>query len=504
MNENDHLPFNGDPRFAKDPRLVLLEIATGSFFSRNTFYEQHDEVMRRAARAIDDNLWLGGADFVANAVLFARGPLRMRSMPIALAVQFAMALRRGDIEYPHLRRLFYDVIQRADDVIDALAYAITVFGSKNKVPMAVRRGISDAMSKFDERSFAKYDRDRGVTFKDALRILHPIPKTSEAEAVFAKIIGDSLEVPYTWEVELSRNGALPAEERKTPAALWEELIRSKRLGYMALLSNLRNILNAGVSTETIRLVCERLADPAQVAKTRQLPFRFASAYEMVAALRPSGGNAVRNALVRALDVSLGNLPKIGENVWFIVDRSLSMTQGRTDMGCRPPMGAAALFAATLAKSASSSYNFALTMFSDYAIDVPLDLSSSVMDLSSQIQEKAFGVGTNLQSALDRKASLGFEPDTVVVISDMQVDRLPHQDITSVFPTAMKIAIDISAYSTTPVSEFHGWHQLFGWSDSIMQWISTTRDAQSIAAALDREYLGPDQMAKFGSQEPAEE
>src|SRR5690606_35596365 len=71
----------------------------------------------------------------------------------------------------------------------------------------------------------------------------------------------------TWEDVLSLAGS-----RVDKRGLWEALIPS--MGYMALLRNLRNFDEAGVSDEVVQQVAARLADPAQVARSRQFPLRF--------------------------------------------------------------------------------------------------------------------------------------------------------------------------------------------------------------------------------------
>ena len=85
-----------------------------------------------------------------------------------------------------------------------------------------------------------------VKFKDVLRIVHPEAKDARQGMIFEKIMKDTLEAPYTWEVELSRNGQLAKAEQKSKKDLWTELVTSGKMGYMALLRNLRNILEAGV------------------------------------------------------------------------------------------------------------------------------------------------------------------------------------------------------------------------------------------------------------------
>ena len=78
-----------------------------------------------------------------------------------------------------------------------------------------------------------------------------------------------LPTPYTWETELSALGqqvfATTAERTAAVARTWETLIGSGKLGYMALLRNLRNILKADASAEAMTQVCATLANRAAVA-----------------------------------------------------------------------------------------------------------------------------------------------------------------------------------------------------------------------------------------------
>jgi hypothetical protein len=66
-------------------------------------------------------------------------------------------------------------------------------------------------------------------------------------------------------------------ERLTSAEQWECLI--PHMGYMALLRNLRSFDDAGVSDEVAVQVMARLTDPEQVARSRQFPMRFLSAFK---------------------------------------------------------------------------------------------------------------------------------------------------------------------------------------------------------------------------------
>src|SRR5690606_8210116 len=78
------------------------------------------------------------------------------------------------------------------------------------------------------------------------------------------------------EDALSLAGAAAAAHPVDRARLWTALIPS--MGSMALLRNLRGFDQAGIPDEVARSVAARLADPAQVARSRQFPFRFLAAY----------------------------------------------------------------------------------------------------------------------------------------------------------------------------------------------------------------------------------
>lgn len=79
--------------------------------------------------------------------------------------------------------------------------------------------------------------------------------------------------PVTWETELSAKG--------NRASVWEYMISSRKLPFMAMLRNLRNFLITGVSPEVHQIVIDRLRDPEAIKTSRLFPFRFFSAYEAI-------------------------------------------------------------------------------------------------------------------------------------------------------------------------------------------------------------------------------
>lgn len=88
--------------------------------------------------------------------------------------------------------------------------------------------------------------------------------------------------PETWETQISLKG--------NKAAVWEELIDHKKLPFMAMLRNLRNLIIAGISQKHHQWVLNKLRDERAVVNSQQFPFRFFSAYEVLGDLEKLGTN----------------------------------------------------------------------------------------------------------------------------------------------------------------------------------------------------------------------
>ena len=129
-------------------------------------------------------------------------------------------------------------------------------------------------------------------------------KDENQQTIFNMIATDTLAIPYTWETELSALGQTKFENEKAKqiafAQKWEALIDSKKLGYMALLRNLRNILEANVSANHIQAVCNYLSNAEAVTKSKQLPFRFLAAYRELKEVKSKYTSYILDALELSL------------------------------------------------------------------------------------------------------------------------------------------------------------------------------------------------------------
>ena len=90
---------------------------------------------------------------------------------------------------------------------------------------------------------------------DVANLVHP--KHSE---VIEKLIKGTLAIPDTWETGLTKAGS----DEKLKKEVWIRLIKEKKIGYFALLRNLRNIIEQ--APELIPDACVLLTDEKLIKK----------------------------------------------------------------------------------------------------------------------------------------------------------------------------------------------------------------------------------------------
>lgn len=253
------------------------------------------------------------------------------------------------------REMIASVLQRADEPGEALAYWLGKYG--RPLPDALKRGVMDAATRlYRDKSAMKYDTpSHSVRFADVVELCHPNPKAAWRSDLFKwlldrrpgrrrKVGGKHVETPtslravaardrlreavkvdksalldaealdaagVTWEQALSEAG-----KDVDKAALWEAKIPS--MGYMALLRNLKGFDEAGISDAVAAQVAARIADPDEVKRSKQFPFRFLSAWRAVPSMRWA------QPLETALGYSLQNVPALPGRTLILVDQSGSM------------------------------------------------------------------------------------------------------------------------------------------------------------------------------------
>lgn len=373
--------FEGGTGHLRDAKSELFLLAVANFVGTDTFYEKGGDRDDRYTQLVR-HLAVTDPDWTAGLLDWLRGDGNMRTASIVGAAEFVKARLgqgREDVRGGALglnRQVINSVLQRPDEPGELLAYWTARYG--RAIPKPLKRGIEDAVGRlYTEKALLKYDTDsKGYRFADVIELVHPTPAKAWQGDLFEHAIdrrhNRDNPVPYSLEMIRQRNRLMdtPVAERAdalrswggnasrfladggmTWEALagwlqgpmdkqaWEAVIPS--MGYMALLRNLRNFDQAGVSDEVAGQVAARLADPGQVARSRQLPMRFYSAYRAAPSLRWSW------ALEQALGHSLANVPVLSGRTLVLVDTSGSMHAGFSKDGTVMRWDAAVVFGIAL-------------------------------------------------------------------------------------------------------------------------------------------------------------
>ncbi len=435
------LTHEGGSALARDVKSELFLLAVTNMVGEDTFYEsagERDERFRdliHAAVAED-------ADWVARFVPWLRTTANLRSASVVAAVEY---IRAGG---PFGRRVVDAALQRADEPAEALAYFTARYG--RALPQPLKRGVADAARRlYTQRAALKYDGvSRAWRMADVLELTHVKPRDEAQSALFAYLLGHrhdraDLAVPTSLPL-LTANAellALPDQERRAlvaaaaddpdvagrltaagmtwealsgwlngpmDAAAWQAVIPS--MGYMALLRNLRNFDQAGVDDAVAQMVAAKLADPEQVARSRQFPYRFVAAFQAAPSLRWG------YALEKALEAATGNVPAFAGRTLVLVDTSASMSRrafsARSTM---TPVVAAAVFGVVMAKrgNAVDLYGFADGVFAH-----PVNRAASVLTEMDRFTRRVGEVGHGTRIAQALRGTYR-RHDRVVVVSDMQ-------------------------------------------------------------------------------------
>ncbi|MCB2377255.1 TROVE domain-containing protein [Hymenobacter sp. BT635] len=487
----------GAAAYLLTPQLELYAAVATAALS-DQFYEKADTRLSRLRELVARN----DPAFVARLAVYAREQLYLRTVPLVLTVELAR-LHRGD---SLVSRLVARVVQRADEITELLAYyalANERAGVKtlNRLSKQVQKGLALSFNRFDGYQLAKYDRAGQVRLRDALFLVHPTARTPEQQVLFDQLVQGTLPTPYTWETELSALGQqafVSAEERTTAfRRAWETLIGSGKLGYMALLRNLRNILEADVSAGAIEQVCATLSDRFAAARAKQLPFRFLAAYREVLLVQSGYVARVLEALETAIGHSAANLRGFAADTRVVVacDVSGSMQQPVSQRS-KVLLYDVGLVLGMLLQSRCG--HVVTGMFGDSWKRISLPQGRVLQNVQEFYRrEGEVGYSTNgylvVQDLLQRREVV----DKVMLFTDCQLWNSTGDGGTlaqawldyrrTVAPQARLYLFDLAGHGSAPVEvrEGHGVALIAGWSDKVFDVLEALENGGSALTEIEK-------------------
>lgn len=491
--QNETLNYEGAKAFTLAPQLELYTaVATASLSDK--FYENADAGLNRIKALMEKN----DALFTAKLAVYAREQMYLRSVPLVLAVELAKQ-HNGDGLVADLTKR---IVQRADEITELLSYYVlsnqrTDAKQLNKLSKQLQKGLAAAFNRFDKYQFAKYNRDANITLKDALFLVHPKAKNETQQVLFDKIANDTLQTPYTWETELSALGQLKYDsaEAKQQAlkAKWEELIVSNKLGYMALLRNLRNILEAEVSNDALNKACAYLSNTKAVANSKQLPFRFLAAYRELAVLTNGRVSTVLDALESAMLRSAANIAGYDADTRVVIAADMSGSM-QTPLSAKSTVQRyeVGLVLSMLLQSRCASVVTGIFGQTYKHVQLP---HSNVLSNANQLSKMIGEVGhsTNgylvIADLLQRRKVV----DKVMLFTDMQLwDDAGSTSIAELWKQYKKMApnakiylFDLAGYGNTPLNVLRDdVYLISGWSDRIFNVLSAIENGSEALDMID--------------------
>ncbi|MBQ1001283.1 TROVE domain-containing protein [Streptomyces sp. RK62] len=452
--------FEGGRGRERDARSELFLLAVANFVSQKTFYESGADRDDRFAALVRE-LAVSDPEWTAGLLGWLRTEGNLRTAALVGAAEYVKArLDAGACDGPANRRVVDSVLRRPDEPGELLAYWTATYG--RNVPKPVKRGIADAVRRlYSGKSLLKYDTaSKGYRFGDILNLTHAAP--DPAKPWQGELFRYALDrrhhpetaVPPVSDAVLTAHRelmAVPVGQRRAlvtseggaerlaaagmtwealagwlqgpmDKAAWEAVIPS--MGVMALVRNLRNFDEAGVSDEVAARVAARISDPAEVARSRQFPFRYLAAYRHAPSLRWA------YPLEQALGHSLANVPALPGRTLILVDRSGSMFWSRlSDRSELNRADAAAIFGTALALRARKAD---LVEFGSTSAAVPFRAGESVLKILGRFGDLG---GTDTAGAVRAHYR---RHDRVLIVTDEQYAPSHHGDPTEQVPADVPV------------------------------------------------------------------
>ena len=516
-----HSNFMGGPSYdINDPFLRLRIAAASCFFGEPDYYHSSKGVksktrtnvrstpiglgltatnrtyLRSTLGAIDPPEWRGYSpkQLMERSIDAALDADVERTLQVAVELRNADHIRatpqvilvraanhKGSKGTNLIRRYGRQIIKRADEPATGLAYQLAEFGKP--IPTRLKRTWKDALESFNEYQLSKYRlENKEVKTVDVMNLVHPC---SEAIDKLAK--GKLSTSGRTWEAIVSKSGS----NKKS----WAESVAV--MGHMALLRNLRNLLQNKVDPDLFKDKLVKGAD-----KGRQLPFRYFSAYQ---AVKNIAEPSVLDAIEECMIISLGNLPKFSGRVMSLCDNSGSATSTTTSsLGTMRVSSIGNLTGVLTGMRADEGH---LGVFGDRLITQGIRKRSSIFDQLTQAEMNARRVGGDTENGIwlfwDKAIREKQHWDHVFVYSDMQaghgglygtncgayrdyiwsgrggygtryidVPKLVNKYRSTVNPNVMVYLVQIAGYQDTIIPEFYNrTYILGGWSANILRFAS---------------------------------
>lgn len=400
---------------------LLYRTVMACMLWEDTFYEEGKSIASRIQSYIKDT----PPNRVAAIAVEARK--KLRHVPLFIVREMA----RIDTHKHLVSNTLYQIIQRPDELAEFLA----IYWKEKRQPLSaqVKKGLAIAYTKFDEYALAKYNRGHAIKLRDVLFLCHAKPiggvkgftkkarkslketqnkhnpfntiikiPQDEGSQLFRRLIADELKTPDTWETEMSAKG--------NNKESWERLINQNKLKDLAILRNLRNMIDKNVDRSLITKAIN------SITGIRIIPYRYITA----AKYAPGYETELENALFRSISYT----KKLQGTSIIVVDVSGSMGAPVSKDSEIDRLHAACAMAAIAREQCENAIIYATAgddRLQKHATTlIPSRRGFALMDAIRQSRSDIGGGGIFLKQAIDfiREKNHG-DINRIIVITDEQ-------------------------------------------------------------------------------------
>jgi polyhydroxyalkanoate synthesis regulator phasin len=469
--------LQGFEAYSIDNWLRLISILNTSKLE-NQYYRSESETMKELKGLVDI---CGKEDpyFVAQCIVYSRCIGEgMRSINHLAAVYLAPYMSGKDWS-----KRFYSgwdkKAQKGGTVFrpDDMSEMVTCFTALNgkSITNAMKKGFATALEKLDTYSLLKYK----SSILDLFNLVHPKQENSKATVEFEGKMVPTFEAIVkgynvsadTWEVAQSdagqvvaqavREGKLSEEQAKevlteAKSENWKGLLTENKLGILAAIRNIRNILLNKPDSDTINKLCSLLSDEVAIRNGKVMPYQLDMANEVLyTEFNDNNSRQVSKALLEGYEKAIPNLAEIltGNNL-VMIDMSGSMNVMVSDPKRKTRytstcMEKACLIGMTIAKAVNAD----VIRFGSNAEYVNYSPNSDVFSLSKSIA-KGMG-GTSLSQAWNTAKTSGRKYDRVFILSDNECNvgstYSAYRGYVEKVGNPYVYSIDLASYGTTAIA-----------------------------------------------------
>lgn len=486
----------GGTGYTLSPKLELVGILANDF--GKTYYEKLNDREVRLSNLIKE-ISKTDPTFVAKALVYTRSVIGQRSVthfsaPYLIPYLSGTHLSSRIFTRRDKNKNIGGLIYRLDDMAEIISAYKQINGEKAPLPSGLRKGFKSVLENATEYELAKYQlKGKEYSLIDLVRLIRPKPQDKNKEA-YRKLIEGTLKQFDTVEdknvnsgqkvAKAVKSGEISKQEgekilQKEKESNYSELIKERKIGYLALIRNLRNIISNTSDTVLLNETAKLLVDESMIRKSLIFPHQIDLAMEILLLEGVSIPTKILQALNEAYELSIPNLTELfpdGKTA-VVIDTSGSMGGGfgsgyiQCEGGTirKSPLSKAGLIGATLVKGIRADlYQFSTTckVIKYNPLDTVNTIKQSVINSSGQV-----GYGTYYDSIFKTLKPGGY--NRIFIISDMQGgDNITRN---SSFQTYKKVngdphiyTIDIRGYGTTMFKPNSRLYQLFGYSKDIYE------------------------------------